>query len=325
MERCEPAAETPPRVRVSVIIPIYNRGSLLRRTIDSVCEQSFPDWELLLVDDGSSDDTPQICRSYTDPRVRYLPQPNGGQAVARNHGLSLARGEYVAFLDHDDWWEPQKLRLQAEYLDAHPEAVLVYGRVRHVNEEGHDCGVVDGPKPSGSVYRELLIHHNFLYTMSLPMMRADAVREVGGFDPTTDISDDIDLFLKLALRAAFGFLPDVLLNYNIGNASQQTRNIFRVFRSERNCIQRHLRSGPRLDQQELSQIRRSWGLIFAPGFREQGWHALRRGDYRFAWRCYGQCLRLRPSLIGDGNLRKDVLQLLKRTLMGGERGSAGDR
>ncbi len=304
---------SPPRV--SIVIPVFNRSAAVRKTLDSVLSQEFVDWELLIVDDGSTDDTPEICAGYLDPRVRLIRQANQGQAAGRNLGLSLARGEYVAFLDHDDLWHPEKLRLQVGALDKDPASGVVYGRVRHVDEDGGDHGIVRGHEAEGQIYVDLLVHHNFLYTMSLPMMRTALVRDVGGFDPSTDISDDLDLFLRLAVRTRFRLLPHVLIDYNIGNPIQQTRDIFRVYRSEYACITRHLRTGPPLGADVRRQVARSWGRIFAPGFRERGWDALRRGDCSTAWRCYRMAIRLRPGLLADTRVLRDLLALVKRSLM----------
>jgi glycosyltransferase involved in cell wall biosynthesis len=282
-----------------------------------VIRQTWKDWELLVVDDGSKDDTTEVVESYADERIRLIRQWNQGQAVARNTGLAEAQGELIAFLDHDDRWLPTKLELQVRYLEMHPEAGVVYGRVRHIDERGHDYGIVNGCNAEGWVYRDLLCEHNFLYTMSLPLLRTAQVREVGGLDASTDISDDLDLFLRLAQITQFGYLPELLLEYNVGNPQQQTRDVQRVFRSEWNCIQRYVLSGPRLTSAEDRLIRKSWGTLFAPSFREQGWRALRAADYRTAGRHYAQAIRLSPKLLRDRQVVRDLCGLCRGWLWAG--------
>ena len=105
---------------ISVVIPAYNHGRFLREAIDSVLAQTYAPLEIIVVDDGSTDDTEQIVRSYGD-RVRYIRQQNAGVGAARNNGIANARGEYVAFLDSDDLWLPEKLAVQVEYMRRHPE------------------------------------------------------------------------------------------------------------------------------------------------------------------------------------------------------------
>lgn len=301
--------------RVTAVIPTYNRSSALRPTLDSVVRQTWTDWELLVVDDGSKDDTTDVVLSYDDERIRLIRQKNQGQAVARNTGLAEAQGDLIAFLDHDDRWLPEKLATQVGYLDAHSEAGVVYGRIRHIDERGYDYGTVNGCTASGWVYRDLLCEHNFLYTMSLPLMRTDLVRQVGAFDASTDISDDLDLFLRLAQITEFGYVPELLLEYNVGNPQQQTRDVQRVFRSEWNCIQKYLRTGPRLSAADRRLVSRSWGTIFAPSFREHGWRALRAGDHRTAWRHYVQAISLTPGLLRDPQLVRDLCGLFRISLL----------
>ena len=147
------------------------------------------------------------------------------------------------------------------------------------------------------------------------MMRTQMVRDVGGFDTRCDTADDLDLFLRLARICEFGFIGETLLDYNIGNSRQQTRDTFRVFRSEWRCIQRHIGRGARLPRRERVAMRRNRARIFTPAFRERGWRALREADYMLAWRCYTQAVRLSPSVLWDAQVARDLLSLCKRSLI----------
>src|SRR5688572_19135515 len=230
--------------KVTVCIPTYNRSQRLRPTVESVLGQTFSDWELVIIDDGSSDDTWEVaCEFDSDPRVRCVRQQNCGHSEARNHGLRLARGEYLAYLDHDDRWKPNKLQRQVEYLDAHPDAGLVYCRWDLISDCGELVRAERLWEGEGSLYKPLLIHSNFMKSMSVPMMRAELVRHAGGFRQETDTADDLDLFLRLALLAPFGHLAEVLVGYNVGNADQQSRDSDRVQRAQWSCLRQCFQRG----------------------------------------------------------------------------------
>ena len=122
--------------RVSVIIPTYNRLDYVQEAIDSVLAQTYTDYELIVVDDGSTDGTGDTLKARYGDRIRYLWQENQGWPAARNHGVSIAQGEYIAQLDSDDLWLPEKLVRQVPVLDACPEAVLVFSHVMQIDAEG---------------------------------------------------------------------------------------------------------------------------------------------------------------------------------------------
>jgi glycosyltransferase involved in cell wall biosynthesis len=300
--------------RVSVIIPTYNRSAALRATADSVLRQSFPDWELVVVDDGSTDDTAEVARSYTDPRISVITQPNGGHSAARNAGLERAVGEYVAFLDHDDRWRPEKLALQTAYLDQHPNCSLVYGAWETIDEEGKPQGPGNKARFEGKVTGTLLREHNFVQSMSLPMMRTEQVRAVGGFRAVMDICDDLDLFLRLSRIGEFGYLPQVLMDYNVGIPDQQSRAKTRGCLSLYRCITHHLHQDTTLTREEKTSLRRRIVELTSHEIRCQGWLALRRGELPLSWRTYFLALRMRPALLGDRNLLRDMAVLARNSL-----------
>src|ERR1700738_1594603 len=123
--------------RVSVIIPIYNGGATIERALKSVFEQTFTDFEIVVVDDGSTDDTPSVLARFGD-RIRVIRQPNRGLPGARNAGVAVSRGELLALIDHDDRWLPQKLELTVRALLDNPGAALVYSDMIVVNEAGEE-------------------------------------------------------------------------------------------------------------------------------------------------------------------------------------------
>ena len=225
---------------ITVVIPTYNRGAAIYKTIESALHQDLPadEFEIIVVDDGSTDDTFAVLEAaYAhNPRVRLFSTPNGGVARARNFGLEQARGEFIAYLDHDDLWLPQKLRLQREAFHLRPKVGVVYCDWRVVDEGGlelsaqHQQSIESWWKAKeGDVSSWILLPHinqfprNPITSMTIPMIRTQSLRDIGGFDETTVPSDDWDAWIRLSFRVHFAFVPEVLAYYVHHNA-QQHRN-----------------------------------------------------------------------------------------------------
>ncbi|NET11078.1 MAG: glycosyltransferase, partial [Symploca sp. SIO2B6] len=189
---------------ISIILPSYNGDRYLAQAIDSVLSQTYQDYELLVIDDGSTDTTPTLVQSYThrkpfrlSQKLRYIRQSNQGVSAARNHGIQLARGEIIAFLDADDWFLPLKLEQQYAVFAAEPTAGLVHSGWRRVNAEGaplmdvtpwHDCPQLD-------------LEQWLKWKPVLPsamMFRKEWLLRADGFDPHFPLAEDTDLTLRLA-------------------------------------------------------------------------------------------------------------------------------
>jgi len=183
--------------RVSVVIPTYNRAHLVAEAIESVLTQSFTDFELIVVDDGSTDQTEEVLRAITDPRLKYLEQPNQGASAARNTGIRAATGEYTAFLDSDDLFLPKKLSLQVALIADNPAVGLVYGK--YLSSIG--AGLGGSMKTAGVCYPQLDLRRLLLgpaFHWSTVLIRRSALEQVGGFDPSVS-GEDWELTLRLAL------------------------------------------------------------------------------------------------------------------------------
>ena len=145
--------------KVTVVIPVYNGGRYLRESIDSVLAQTFHDYEIVCVDDGSTDDSPVLLQEYGQ-RLRVVRQENSGQSAARNVGVKLARGEYIAFLDQDDVWYPSKVQNQVAVLDAEPDVVLVHCNFDRIDERGRmlerGAGMIERTSALGSSMGQLI-------------------------------------------------------------------------------------------------------------------------------------------------------------------------
>jgi len=200
---------------ISAIIPTYNYGRFLREAIDSVLAQTYPVLELIVVDDGSTDDTPQILASYGD-RIRAIYQTNGGVGAARNRGIGEARGEYVAFLDSDDIWLPAKLEKEIALFDADPDLGLVHCGAETFDNSGKILFVsLSGCE--GWVGPDLLRLERTVIAApgSGTTVPKRVAEEIGGFDPRLQPSEDWDFCYRIAERYRVGFVPEVLVRYRM--------------------------------------------------------------------------------------------------------------
>ncbi|NPB08718.1 MAG: glycosyltransferase [Thermodesulfobacteria bacterium] len=207
------------RPLVSVIIPTFNRAKFLKEAVQSVLDQDYRPLELIVVDDGSTDETARLLTSYPLRLVRRA--ENRGVASARNAGLRHARGEFVAFLDSDDLWLPEKIRRQVEFFLAHPEAVAVQTeeiwirRGRRVNPRKRHR------KPSGFFFDRAL--ELCLVSPSGIMLRREVLEEIGPFDEEFPVCEDYELWLRLLARYPVHLLPEPLVVKRGGHEDQLSR------------------------------------------------------------------------------------------------------
>jgi glycosyltransferase involved in cell wall biosynthesis len=194
--RVSEAAHVP---RVSVIIPTYNSGAMVRDAIQSVLAQTYSDFEIVVVDDGSTDNTESVVRQFSR-RARYFKQENQGVSTARNVGIRKSVGEYLAFLDSDDLWSPEKLAEQVPLLDCDPELGLVYSDWALASDQGiiQTSYLRDLPCRSGYVFDDL-IQSGFILTSGVVVRRA-CLEAAGDFDKSLAIAQDYDLWLRISYR-----------------------------------------------------------------------------------------------------------------------------
>ena len=220
-------------MKTSVVIPAYNAEAFIGATIDSVLGQTLGDLQVVVVDDGSADRTREVVSSF-GPRVTLVTGPRRGVSAARNTGVSASHGLYVAFMDHDDLWEPEKLARQTAILDADPRVALVFTQAR-VEREGRLVEVFPQiPEPARllSAAYENLLHWNYI-PMSSVMVRRASLPEgkgAGPFDSRFRFSEDWDLWLRIAAQSgpgALAFIPEPLTRYQIvkGRATERMADL----------------------------------------------------------------------------------------------------
>jgi glycosyltransferase involved in cell wall biosynthesis len=199
-----------------------NYARFLPAAVESVLAQTVADWELVIIDDGSTDHTPEAVRPYlADPRVKYVRSDRLGQSRAKNLGIGLSRGEYVAFLDADDAWLPTKLEKQLTVFRERPEVGVVFCRRSLIDEEGSPVALPGSTRPpalpEGNVLDRMFVQ-NFVCFSSAVVRRA-VFAHAGRFDPEWDLAIDYDLWLRVAAHHGFGHVDEELVLYRTGHGN----------------------------------------------------------------------------------------------------------
>ena len=205
--------------KVSVIIPTYNRANYVGEAIESVLAQTYQDYEIIVVDDGSTDNTREVVQKYSD-RMKYLYQDNRGEPGGRNTGILVSQGEYLVFLDSDDLLMPTKLEEQVAFLDSNPEIGVVYSDTYLCDETGRLLGlqsdIVSHRLQSGNIFEELL--RGGFIPINSAMVRRACLDDVGLFDEARPMSPDWELWLRVAQRYNFAYQNWPLAVYRIHSA-----------------------------------------------------------------------------------------------------------
>ena len=290
---------------VSVIIPTYNRASLLPRAVHSVVNQQYEDLELIIIDDGSTDETPAVVSAIGDTRIEVVRfEQNRGIGAARHEGVSRARGEFIAFIDSDDVWLPGKLELQMRLFQTYSHLDLIFGNYLNINHVAGISELVfdksrtklknlatrpleDGVWEILSGYQHTILEHSFMATPTV-MFRTEWIKRVGNFERTLSGPEDFEFWWRLAAHGArFAFVEQPLIERHKDSqsiTSQTIRFAPHYLRALELCEQTSRRFG---QSDLLPALRRAkhhtWcGLIRA--------HAL-QGERQKALRCFAQSLR----------------------------------
>lgn len=196
-------------MKFSVVIPSYNREKVVLRAIDSVLKQSFNDFEIIVVDDGSIDNTKSAVTSIGDKRIKYVYQENQGATAARNTGVINAKGEFVSFLDSDDIWHEEMLAKQLEMYNSDPEIGWVYTNVQGVRADGSTFPFGLPLGIHGYCYADAL-RQGYIAPTTVISAKREALVDVGMFDVKLPASQDDDICFKLAKKYKVGFVPEYM-------------------------------------------------------------------------------------------------------------------
>lgn len=275
--------------KVSVIIPTYNCAHYLGNAIESVLRQTFTDYEVIIVDDGSTDNTREVVERFIaqhPSRIRYIYQPHQERSMARNRGIQAASGEYIAFLDADDEWLPQKLERQVPILDENRKVGLVCSNVVLMDKEGRDFGCPPSREtPNGFVLQELLCG-NFIWCLTV-LCRRQCFEECGWFDTATIPAEDWDMWVRIAARYAIYHIPGVLARYRFTPDPDGTRD-FRQYRADLRVV---AKNADLLPPRERAVVYFVWGR-----------KAKMRRDFKTARRLLAKSLALNPTNLQAWNL-----------------------
>jgi glycosyltransferase involved in cell wall biosynthesis len=297
--------------KVSVVLPVFNVERYVAESIQSVLAQTYQDFELVIVDDGSTDHSLSICQQFTDPRIRIVQQSNRGLAGARNTGIRHAIGEYIALLDSDDCFAPEKLQRHVEHLDSSPLVGISFSRSAFIDEDSQSLGYYQMPKLKGITTPDILCR-NPIGNGSAPVIRRQVFQEIGVqknlygvvedffFDDSFRQSEDIECWLRMAIQTAWLFegIPEPLTLYRV-NMGGLSASVSKQLASWERVIEKIKTYDPAL-LKEWGSLARAYQLRYLA---------------RRAWQLRDKRLALKlihEALITDGRMMRREPQ---RTLM----------
>jgi glycosyltransferase involved in cell wall biosynthesis len=258
--------------KVTVIIPAYNAMTYLPHTVDSVFWQTFNDWELLIINDGSSDNIVEWAAQIENSRVKLISQLNQGVSTARNTGITQAQGEYIAFLDADDLWQPTKLEKQLRRFQEYSEAGLVYTWTKLINRQGKPINRILASSLEGNVWEKILVA-NMIGNGSAAMVRRSCLDTIGGFDPNLSSAADRDLWIRIASKYSFAVVKEPLTLWR-QHSDSMSKQRQAMLEDLRRAIEKNFATVPlgllHLRNQSYCQInlRQAWNSVDAKNLRE---------------------------------------------------------
>lgn len=233
---------------ISVVMPAYNAEKTIAKTVQSVLDQTLDDFELIIINDGSTDGTLTVLKGFRDNRIQVDTFPNSGPQRSRNRGIERAKGKYIAFLDADDLWKPAKLADQLEALKASPEAALAYSWTDWIDECDRVWRRGSYASINGDALKRLLLN-DFIGSGSNPLVLADAIRAVGGFDEAILGGQDWEMWLRIASRYPIVAVSKVQILYRKSSTSQAwSNNVKRQEKGFRQVVRKTIQGSPEVLQ-----------------------------------------------------------------------------
>jgi glycosyltransferase involved in cell wall biosynthesis len=222
---------------VSIIIPVYNRAGMIAHTLRSVLDQSFSDFEIIVVDDGSTDATPQVVDAFP---VRYLRQSNQGASVARNTGIEAARGRYISLLDSDDCLIDGSLESRVAVLEKYPDVGLAYGQILTIDDQGRDLGPYPGQSPHSVIRTGIEELHEILYQNHIPtsavMVRKSCLDKVGLFNTALRSAEDLELWVRVCTEFRTAYIARPMVKWRVHDNRMTNRLSLAEYESSHRLI-----------------------------------------------------------------------------------------
>ena len=204
--------------KVSIILPVYNGEKYLKQAVQSVLWQTFSDFELIIINDGSTDNSSNVIKTFADLRIRVVDQENKGLISTLNIGVEMAKAEYIARIDADDIWsDPNKLAKQVKFLEENPEYVLVGTWAKIIDKTGQKTSVLKTPTTDEEIRNKILIKNGFTHPSVI--FSKDACLKAGGFDEQEKYVEDYGLWLRMGLIGKFANIPEYLMSYRVHTGS----------------------------------------------------------------------------------------------------------
>ncbi|MBW4665550.1 MAG: glycosyltransferase [Chroococcus sp. CMT-3BRIN-NPC107] len=272
---------------VTVVIPTYNAIAYLPKTLESLFSQTFTDFEVIVVDDGSSDTTSEWICNLKDERLATVLQTNQGVSVARNKGIAVSSGKYVAFLDSDDLWEPTKLEKQVQCLEKNPDVGFVNTWIKTIDEQDNILGIVKAPEAEGNVWMQIM-EENVVLCGSVPMIRRSCFEDVGVFDTNLLSAEDWDLWIRLSAKYSLALIREPLVSYR-QNLQSKSNNLEKHLFYRLKTIDKTFQSVP----PELQYIK---NRAYGHAYLAMGWKFLLQKNYKSASDFRQQSLQYFPEL-----------------------------
>jgi glycosyltransferase involved in cell wall biosynthesis len=273
--------------KVDIIIPAYNAARYLAAALASVEAQTFADWRIMLIDDGSTDNTAEVAAPFMErlgQRFKYIKQENQGLPAARNAAIRNSSSEYMALLDSDDIWLPDRLAESLSYLESHPWVGISHSSVAFVDETGKILQTFDTPQKHGE---GMVAPYIYMRKLQLPCptvtFRRSCIEKVGLFDETMRATEDRDLWFRIALHFEVGFIPKVLAHYRVSAASMSS-DPNRMLQAQLRFIEKHYGApgcGALTRQIALSHCYRQYAEALK--LRGEHWNALKSASRSLAF------------------------------------------
>lgn len=271
----------------SVVITCYNYGQYLESSMQSVLEQTCSDFEVIVVDDGSIDNTPEVMERYlTNTKIKYIRQANAGQPKAKNRGIIESNGKFIAFLDADDIWMPTKLEKQIALFDD-PHTGVVYSRRKWINPDAVEISGNERKLHRGNVLDKIFIDNFICFSSSV--IRRAALDEAGFFDENLPMGIDYDLWIRLAAICRFDYVDEPLVKYRTGHANLSKNTMKRY-----ECAQKIMRKAlndPRIRNKFSWYVPR---LAWADTWSNMASYHARTGNMHVAFHYYGKAAMQLP-------------------------------
>lgn len=294
---------------VSIIIPAYNAKRFIHETLVSVLNQSYESYEVIVVDDGSTDSTREIVSDFVkqNQKISLITKSHSGGASARNTGLEKARGKFIAFLDSDDLWYPDKLAKQVSCIEKDPSIGLVSCLAVVINEESISTGLLAGRKLHGNCYKKML-DTGGICGGSIVLVRRECFEKAGYFDPTLKLFQDWDMWIRLTRHFKLVTIPEVLVGYR-RSSNCISRNYRHLIDSGRLILEKIFQDDPKLSKQYRDHcLSRNVAGIGA-------W-CLIDGNYNESWYCVKKSARINFfAIITDFSRFSFLLFLILATIL----------